>query len=87
MARNCFHQKKSNELWELFSECEKNLEDLLGLILNKSLHKTLQEMLEQESEMKLASGCYERRSDDSTEKIYRNGYEPDSLRQPKERWR
>ena len=37
-------------------------------------------MLEQEVEKKLARGYYERRSDDSTEKIYRNGYEPRKLK-------
>ena len=87
MARNYFRQKIRNEISELFSEGEKTSEDILGLIPKKSLQKTLQEMLEQEVEKKLAKGYYERRSDDSTEKIYRNGYEPDSLRELKERWR
>lgn len=73
-------EKISNELSELFSGGEKTSEDLLGLILKKSLQKTLQEMLEQEVEKKLARGYYERRSDDSTEKIYRNGYEPRKLK-------
>ena len=47
-------EKISNELSELFSGGEKTSEDLLGLILKKSLQKTLQEMLEQEVEKKLA---------------------------------
>lgn len=47
-------EKISNELSELFSEGEQTSEDILGLIRKKSLQKTLQEMLEQEVEKKLA---------------------------------
>ena len=54
MARNYFRQKIRNEISELFSEGEKTSEDILGLIPKKSLQKTLQEMLEQEVEKKLA---------------------------------
>lgn len=73
-------EKISNELSELFSDGINTSEDLLGLILKKSLKKTIQEMLEQEVEKKLGRGYYERRSDDSSEKIYRNGYEPRKLK-------
>jgi hypothetical protein len=57
MATNYVRQKKiSNELYELFSEGINTSEDLLGLILKKSLQKMLQELLEQEVEKKLGRG-------------------------------
>ena len=50
-------------------------EDILGLILKKSLQKTVQELLEQEIEKKLGRGYYERKEETEGDQIYRNGYE------------
>ncbi|MBK9334189.1 MAG: transposase [Ignavibacteria bacterium] len=49
--------------------------DLLGLILKKSLQKTVQELLEKEIEKKLGRGYYERKEETESDQIYRNGYE------------
>ncbi|MBK9335019.1 MAG: hypothetical protein IPM96_22105 [Ignavibacteria bacterium] len=49
-------ERISNELSELFSNGTDTREDLLGVILKKSLQKTIQEMLEQEVEKKLNRG-------------------------------
>lgn len=73
-------ERISNELTELFLNGVDTTEDLLSLLLKKSLQKTVQEMLEQEVEKKLGRGYYERRSEDSSEKIYRNGYEARKLK-------
>lgn len=73
-------EKISNELSELFHNGKETSEDLLGIILKKSLQKTVQEMLEQEIDKKLGRSYYERRSDDSTNEIYRNGYERRKLK-------
>ena len=53
-------EKISNELTELFLNGKDSQEDLLGLILEKSLQKTVQELLEQEIEKKLGRGYNER---------------------------
>ena len=68
-------ERISNELSELFLNGKDTGEDLLGVILKKSLQKTIQEMLEQEIEKKLNRGYYERRSEGDTSEVYRNGYE------------
>lgn len=68
-------ERISNELSELFTNGKDTREDLLGLIMKKSLQKTIQEMLEQEIEKKLNRGYYERRSEEETKEVYRNGYE------------
>lgn len=68
-------ERISNELSELFTQGKDTQEDLLGLILKKSLQKTIQEMLEQEIEKKLNRGYYERRSEEDNSEVYRNGYE------------
>jgi len=68
-------ERISNELSEIFAKGKDTGEDLLGLIMKKSLQKTIQEMLEQEIEKKLNRGYYERRSEEDTNEIYRNGYE------------
>lgn len=68
-------ERISNELSELFSNGKDTGEDLLGVILKKSLQKTIQEMPEQEIEKKLNRGYYERRSEEDNSEVYRNGYE------------
>ncbi len=68
-------EKISNELSELFSTGSQPQEDLLGLLLKKSLQKTVQELLEEEIDKKLGRGYYQRREEDSPDQIYRNGYE------------
>jgi putative transposase len=73
-------QKISNELSELFLEGRQTEEDLLGLILKKSLQKTVQELLEEEIDKKLGRGYYQRRPEDSPDEIYRNGYETRKLK-------
>jgi len=82
MSRNKIlpSEKISNELSELFLKGKETQEDLLGLILKKSLQKTVQELLEEEIDKKLGRGYYERRSEDSLEEIYRNGYETRKLK-------
>jgi len=68
-------ERISNELSELLSKGKDTQEDLLGLILKKSLQKTIQEILEQEVDKKLNRGYYERRAEEDPLEIYRNGYE------------
>ncbi len=53
-------EKISNELSELFSNGIQTKEDLLGLILKKSLQKTVQKLLEEEIDKKLQRGYYHR---------------------------
>jgi transposase-like protein len=73
-------EKISNELSELFLNGKDSQEDLLGLILKKSLQKTVQELLEQEIEKKLGRGYYERKEEPEFDHIYRNGYETRKLK-------
>ncbi|MBL8006550.1 MAG: hypothetical protein JNJ56_03405, partial [Ignavibacteria bacterium] len=59
-------EKISNELSELLMNGmngKDSQEDLLGIILKKSLQKTVQELLEQEIEKKLGRGYYERKEE------------------------
>ena len=73
-------EKISNELSELFSKGTEAQEDLLGMILKKSLQKTVQELLEEEIDKKLGRGYYQRRSEENPEEVYRNGYERRKLK-------
>lgn len=73
-------ERISNELSELFNNGRETQEDLLGLILKKSLQKTVQELLEEEIDKKLGRGYYQRRPEASNEEIYRNGYESRKLK-------
>lgn len=68
-------ERISNELSDLFTKGKDTQEDLLGLIMKKSLQKTIQEMLEQEIEKKLNRSYYQRRTEEDTSEVYRNGYE------------
>ncbi len=68
-------ERISNELSELFLKGSEPQEDLLGTILKKSLQKTVQELLEQEVSKKLNREYYQRRSEEDTSEVYRNGYE------------
>jgi transposase-like protein len=74
-------ERISNELSELLTNGKDSQEDLLGLILKKSLQKTVQELLEEEIEKKLGRGYYERKEEPGcTDQIYRNGYETRKLK-------
>jgi transposase-like protein len=68
-------ERISNELSELLTNGIETQEDLLGIILKKSLQKTVQEILEQEVSKKLNREYYQRRPEEDTSEVYRNGYE------------
>jgi len=77
MSRNKIlpSERISNEISELLSNGLETQEDLLGILLKKSLQKTVQEILEQEVSKKLKRDYYERRPEEDTTEVYRNGYE------------
>ncbi len=72
-------ERISNEISELLIQGSSTGEDLLTVLIQKSIKKLIQEVLEQEVQDYLGRGYYERRPD-SRRKGYRNGYEPKTVK-------
>lgn len=76
----------SNEIRELltkgFSEREEieNAEEMMTKLLQKGLQKFIQETMEQEVRDYLGRDYYQRIKNENGERIYRNGYEPKSIK-------
>ena len=76
----------SNEIRELltkgFSEKEEieNSEEMMTKLLQKGLQKFIQETMEQEVKDYLGRDYYQRIKNENVERIYRNGYEPKSIK-------
>jgi len=68
----------SKEISELLQTGSDKSEDLLTLLINKSVRKIIQETLEQEISDYLGRDYFERKA--SSRKGYRNGYEPRTLK-------
>lgn len=72
-------ERISNEISELLSQGSSQEDDLLSVLIQKSVKKVIQEILEQEIQDYLGRGYFERKSE-SANRGHRNGYEPKAIK-------